>query len=82
MAINNGPFLSSNNKGLVLPNLPYSDPRFRSFAERYLIERASTFRTDKIDEDTWKCILDAKRAYKQIEQVGRNIANNIANIEE
>jgi hypothetical protein len=54
-----------------------SDQRFRSFAERFMIERASTFRQDKIDEDTWKCILDAKRAYKQIEAVGRSITEEL-----
>ena len=55
---------------------PLSDQRFRSFAERFMIERASTFRPDKIGEDTWTCILDAKRAYKQIEAVGRTVEND------
>jgi hypothetical protein len=55
---------------------PLSDQRFRSFAERFMIERASTFRPDKIDVDTWRCIMDAKRAYKQIEAVGRTIEDD------
>jgi hypothetical protein len=55
---------------------PKSDQRFRSFAERFMIERASTFRADHIDEDTWKCILDAKRAYKQIEAMGRTVSDD------
>lgn len=56
------------------PNSRPSDMRFRSFAERYTIERASTFREAYLMEDTWRCIQDAKRAYKQIEAVGRTIA--------
>ena len=58
---------------MLIDPLPSSDQRFRSFAERYLIERVRMFRPDKIDEDTWACILDAKRAYKQIKAVGRSI---------
>jgi hypothetical protein len=53
-----------------------SHQRFRSFAERYMIERASTFRADHIDEDTWRCVMDAKRAYKQIEAVGCTITDD------
>jgi len=49
-----------------------SDQRFRSFAERFLIERAGTFRADHIAEDTWLCVQDAKRAYNMIAQAGRN----------
>ena len=53
-----------------------SDQRFRSFAERYLVARAQYFRNDPhgLAEDTWNCILDAKRAYQMIERTGRNIA--------
>ena len=52
-----------------------SDLRFRSFAERYLIARASYFRLDPsgLAEDTWSCILDAKRAYRMIQRTGENI---------
>lgn len=56
--------------------LPPSNTRFRSFAERYLIERATHFRADHIDEDAWRCIQDARRAYKQIEAVGRTVRND------
>jgi hypothetical protein len=45
--------------------------RFRSFAERFLIERASTFRTDHMAEDTWQCVQDAKRAYGLIRSTGK-----------
>jgi hypothetical protein len=57
-------------------NPPPSDTRFRSFAERWLIERAGTFRADRIDEDTWRSIQDAKRAYKQCQAVGRTISSD------
>lgn len=52
-----------------------SDQRFRSFAERYMIARAHLFRVpqDELAEDTWQCILDAKRAYALIERAGRSI---------
>ena len=39
--------------------------RFRSFAERYVIERASGF---KSDTDAWTAVQDAMRVYKMIEQ--------------
>lgn len=52
-----------------------SDQRFRSFAERYMIARANYFRQDPegLAEDTWTCILDAKRAYAMIARTGENI---------
>ena len=39
--------------------------RFRSFAERYVIERASGF---KSDTDAWTAVQDAMRIYRMIEQ--------------
>ena len=39
--------------------------RFRSFAERYVIERASGF---KSDTDAWTAVQDAMRIYKMIQQ--------------
>lgn len=52
-----------------------SDARFRSFAERFMIARAHLFRADPkgLAEDTWSCILDAKRAYHMIARTGQNI---------
>lgn len=52
-----------------------SDQRFRSFAERYMIARAHYFSQDphQLAEDTWECILDAKRAYRMIQRTGENI---------
>lgn len=57
----------------VNPNPPrQSDQRFRSFCERYLVTRSEFFRKDPdgLAEDTWTCILDAKRAYALIRRVG------------
>ena len=42
--------------------------RFRSFAERYVIERASSFRTGHEQEDAWTAILDSKTLYHQISE--------------
>lgn len=52
-----------------------SDQRFRSFCERYFVARATFFRQDPIGlaEDTWSCILDAKRAYAMIKYQGFQI---------
>jgi hypothetical protein len=53
------------------------DARFRSFAERYFVTRSQFFRQDPrgLAEDTWLCILDAKRAYKLIKGVSYNAEN-------
>jgi hypothetical protein len=45
--------------------------RFRSFAERYVVERASTFRVGHEREDAHTAVLDARSIYKNIEQVAR-----------
>lgn len=52
-----------------------SNLRFRSFCERYMVTRSEFFRRDPegLAEDTWNCILDARRAYKLIGQVGLNV---------
>ena len=43
--------------------------RFRSFAERYVIERASTFKSDTEMQDAWSAVERAKSIYKHIENV-------------
>lgn len=50
-----------------------SDPRFRSFVERYLIERVAYFSLDPDQhaKDQWDCILDAKRAYAMVNRAGQ-----------
>ena len=51
-----------------------SDQRFRSFAERYFIERARLLVDDgEIDKQFWKVIQQAKTAYKMIRSVGINV---------
>lgn len=42
------------------------EERFRSFAERYIIERAQSFAIGEEREAAWKALLDAKSAYMQI----------------
>lgn len=44
--------------------------RFRSFAERYVIQRASMFRVGFEKEDAFAAVMDAKTVYKQIELAG------------
>lgn len=51
-----------------------NESRFRSFCERYMIERASTFRAAHEEEDQWTCMLNAKSAYRKIEAMGRGIS--------
>lgn len=50
-----------------------SDQRFRSFAERYLIARATFLRPSHELEDGWKVLLDAKSLYAMIRRTGENI---------
>jgi hypothetical protein len=47
--------------------MSFDKQRFRSFVERYLIERASTFQPGKEREDAWLCVQDAKTIYANIE---------------
>ena len=47
--------------------------RFRSFAERYVIERAASFRKGFEKEDGWEAIQTARSLYKMIEGVGHNM---------
>jgi hypothetical protein len=45
---------------------PVMHDRFRSFAERYVIERASTFVKGRELEEGWRAIQDAKKLYVMI----------------
>ena len=45
--------------------------KFRSFAERYVIERAASFRAGFEKEDGWEAIQTARSLYKMIEGVGQ-----------
>lgn len=51
-----------------------NEQRFRSFCERYVIERASSFRQGHEEEDQWTAMLNAKSAYRKIQAMGRGIA--------
>lgn len=52
-----------------------SDTRFRSFAERWMVARAHlmTPEPERLAEETWQAIMDAKRAYNMIRSAGENI---------
>lgn len=51
--------------------------RFRSFAERYVVARAPSFRAAHEKEDAWLAVEDAKRIYLQIGETGdRAFADN------
>lgn len=43
--------------------------RFRSFAERYVIERAAHFDKATVSEDGWAAVTEAKTIYAQITAV-------------
>lgn len=53
-----------------------SDPRFRSFAERYIITRSAMFRPGHEAEDSWNCLLDAKRIYAMVRRTGESILDS------
>lgn len=52
------------------------NPRFRSFAERYIIERCREWKEGEIDESSWKAILEAKSIYNKVKQVSRTLGND------
>lgn len=43
--------------------------RFRSFAERYVVERAASFRAGHEQEDAWACVQEAVNVYTTIHEV-------------
>lgn len=52
--------------------------RFRSFAERYVIERAGHWKPGEEDMGAWAAIQDAKRVYYQIALAGDDVQERIA----
>ena len=52
--------------------------RFRSFAERYVIERAGHWKPGEEDTGAWAAIQDAKRVYQQIALAGEHVQEEIA----
>lgn len=54
--------------------LPVADlDRFRSFAERYVIERANGFRKGFEREDAWEATLDARTMFNNIGRVSKDM---------
>lgn len=53
-----------------------SNQRFRSFAERYLVERCRDWPEDQIDARAWEAILQARSIYQKVREVGRTITND------
>lgn len=56
------------------------ETRFRSFAERYVIERASTFRVGGVDEmeDAWNAVARAKTIYNHIREKALRVSPDAA----
>src|SRR5208283_2208254 len=52
-------------------NMVSDEERYRSFAERYVIERASTFRKDHEQEDAFKAYQDALSIFRNISEVAK-----------
>jgi hypothetical protein len=57
-------------------NMPPDNPRFRSFAERYIIERCREWKEGEINERAWAAILEAKSIYDKVRQVSRTIGKD------
>jgi hypothetical protein len=53
-----------------------SNQRFRSFAERYIIERCRDWPQREVDERTWAAILEAKSIYNKVKEVGRTLGDD------
>lgn len=47
--------------------------RFRSFVERFLVERASAFDKNNVDKDVWEALMQAKTAYSQIALISESM---------
>lgn len=52
---------------------PHGVDSFQSFAERYVIARAPSFKREAEREDAWRTLLDARTVYQQMVQMGRNV---------
>lgn len=70
----------SNMEGWRPNNMAYDTEktRFRSFAERYVIARASHWKPGEEDTDAWAAIQDAKRVYHQIALASDDVQERIA----
>lgn len=52
--------------------------RFRSFAERYVVERATHFTKGKEREDAWQATLDAKTIYANIARSAKDVEPEVS----
>lgn len=55
---------------------PKSNARYRSFAERYVIERAKFFPVGKELEAAWQAGMEARSIYKMLQGLGRTIGDD------
>lgn len=62
--------------GMAKASEPYT--RRTSFVERYVIERASTFRLGHEKEDAWSAVLSAQSIYNIIQQQGEHAERELA----
>jgi hypothetical protein len=53
-----------------------SNNRFRSFAERYIVERCRDWKEDDVDARAWEAILQARSIYNKVKEVGRTVTND------
>ena len=58
--------------GVLYCLTPEAPGRFQSFAERYVIARAPTFKTGNEREEAWRAVLDARGMYRQITEMQRS----------
>jgi hypothetical protein len=63
-----------NKKMEARMGLTDGEKRFCAFVERFVLERASTFRVGFEDEDLQTCLLQAKSAYRRVAALGRGFA--------
>lgn len=63
----------TSGQGGVEQQQKKSNQRFRSFAERYVVERCRDWKEGEISERAWAAILEAKTTYNQIKEVGRTL---------
>lgn len=53
-----------------------SNTRFRSFCERYVVERCRDWPQDQIEARAWEAILEARSIYNKVKEVGRTIGDD------
>jgi hypothetical protein len=72
LALDEGDFLIPGRVFRVQHNEGQNMAGIQSFLERYVIERAGSFRVGHEGEDTWKAILDGRRAFEQIQRTAHD----------